>query len=128
MSFPSAERVVVDLPAIEPHHRGGLGTGSANGGVFSSLFDFTLGSTALLITPSRRSATVHLAIPFERALKGDSARCQAWIDRVASSLLFTSGTIRDANGTICSRAIGVISLGQEQSLVDRVRAFTDPKG
>lgn len=125
---PLAGRAIVELPVVGPAHRGGLGTRAINGGVLSAMFDFGLGSTSMFAMPLRRSATVQLSISFLRATEGESARCEAWIDRVASSLVFTTGIIYDARGMECARATGVVALGKEQPIDERSRIFGDRDG
>ena len=123
IGYERAERVVVTLSPVRPEHRGGLGTDAVNGGVLASMFDFASGCTSVLAPPLRRSATVQLAITFERAVRGDAARCEAWIERAARSMLFVSSHLLDGQGTVCGRCNGIVSLGPELSVDDWTRAL-----
>jgi len=107
------ERVVVDLPEVRPEHRGGLGTTAVNGMVLAGLFDLAVGSTVVLLDPRRRSATVQLSISFERAVFGQSARCEAWIDRAGQRTLFASAHILDDQGQVCARCQAVVAVSRE---------------
>ncbi|WP_171810285.1 PaaI family thioesterase, partial [Corallococcus exiguus] len=79
MSFPEGRMVVVELPEVQPQHRGGLGASAVNGGVLSALFDFAIGCTPALRDPTRRCATVQLSMSFERPATGNHLRVEAVI-------------------------------------------------
>ena len=118
IAYEEASRVVVTLSPVRPEHRGGLGTDAINGGVLAGMFDFAVGCTSALAPPLRRSATISLSITFERGVRGDSARCEAWVERAARTLVFVSSRILDGEGTVCARCNGIVSLGPELSLED----------
>lgn len=111
---------IISLPEVKDYQRGGLGTDAINGGVLSSMFDFATGCSALLVPPMRRNATVQLAIHFERAVRGNVARCEAVIDRAASNMLFVTSRMFDENGVVCSRCQGIVAMGK---LIDRAAWF-----
>ena len=117
------QRTVVTLSPVRPHHRGGLGSDAINGGVLASMFDFAVGCTSMLAPPLRRSATVQLSIAFERAVRGDHARCEAWIERATGGLVFVSSHLLDASGAVCARCQGIVSLGPAQSIEQWMRAL-----
>ena len=111
MSFPGGDRVMIELPEVLAAQRGGKGTDAINGGILAAMFDFAIGATALLAPPLRRNATVHLSIDYQRAVRGKSARCIAKLDRATRALAFASAEILDEHGASCSRATGLVSLG-----------------
>lgn len=112
----SPDGVTIALPEARNEHRGGMGTQAINGGVMSAMYDFALGNTGILVSPLRRYATVQISLSFERAVRGSSARCVATIDRATANVVFASARIFDADGTVCSRATGMLSLGREVSV------------
>lgn len=111
VSFPEGRKVVVSLPEVRPEHRGGLGSASAiNGGIIAAIFDLVLGCTPALLDPTKRCATLQLSMSFQRPLTGDSVRAEAEIDSHGKNTLFASACIKDAQGTVCARAQGVVRL------------------
>lgn len=110
MGFPTPDRVRAELP-VQDHHRGGLGTRAVNGAIISSLFDLVIGSTAALIDPTRRSATVQLSISFERPTVGDLIRAESQIDRAGKNLIFASAEMFDGEGRVSARCQGIVSFG-----------------
>ncbi len=124
----SPHAVTIVLAAVDNVHRGGMGSQAVNGGVLSAMFDFALGNVGILVEPLRRYATVQIALMFERAVRGGSVRCVASIERAAPNLVFASARILDENGTVCSRATGMISLGREVSLDEWCTAISSHGG
>ena len=94
-------------------HRGGLGTSAVNGLVLAGMFDLALGSTVVLVHPHRRSATIQLSMSFERAVFGNSARCEAVIDRLGQRTLFASARILDEQGVVCARCQAVVAVSRQ---------------
>ncbi len=111
-SFPSFEEVELLIDPLLPHHRGGLGTEAANGGILAAIFDFAIGCTPALVDPTRRSATLQLSMSFERPLTGNILRARGKIDRSGSAMLFASAVIYDQSGVPCARCQGVASLSK----------------
>lgn len=118
LGFPDTQTVEVRLPKVIGAQRGGKGSDAINGGVLAALYDFALGSTSLLLAPLRRSATVQLSMSFEKAVRGNSARCIAKMDRATKHLIFATAELFDEAGTMCSRGTGVISLGTPVSIAE----------
>lgn len=116
LSFPDAAICVVALPVVLARQRGGKGSDAINGGVLAALFDFAIGGTAMLAPPLRRNATAQLNLNYQRAVRGDSARCVARIDRVTKNLLFSSAELFDSQNEVCAKATGIVSLGSEITL------------
>jgi uncharacterized protein (TIGR00369 family) len=116
ISFPRGEHVLLELPEVRDHHRGGMGTAAVNGGVLAAMADFALGCTTVLSTPMRKNATIQLSITFERPTRGDSIRCEARLEATTKSVNFASARVFDAAGNLCARASAVVSLGPEESL------------
>jgi len=112
VSFPGGERVEIRVDQIKPEQRGGLGTSAVNGGVLAALFDFAIGVTPALIDPTRRSATMHLSMMFERPVQGDSLCVEAWVSSAARSVLFATAILRDSQGTECARCQGLVRTTQ----------------
>ncbi|HZH02213.1 MAG TPA: PaaI family thioesterase [Myxococcaceae bacterium] len=112
INFPSVDRVEVLLDSVQPEHRGGLGTSAVNGGVLAAIFDLAIGCTPALMDPTRRSATMHLSMNFERPVLGDSVRAEAWIDSAGSSTIFAGAQIYDAQGQVCARCQGVAKIAR----------------
>jgi uncharacterized protein (TIGR00369 family) len=111
VSFPEGRKVLVTLPEVLPHHRGGLGTASAiNGGIIAALFDLVLGCTPALLDPTRRCATLQLSMSFLRPLTGDTVSAEAEIDSYGKNTLFASGRVLDSQGNVCARAQGVVRI------------------
>ena len=112
VSFPSTEKVEVRIDPVRPEHRGGLGTSAINGGVLSAMFDLAVGCTPALLDPSRRSATVHLSINFERPVHGDAIRAEAWVESSGATTVFAGAAIYDGQGKICARCQGIAQLSK----------------
>lgn len=111
--FPEpADRVIVQVDPILPFHRGGLGTSAVNGGILSAMFDLVIGTTAALVDPGKRSATMQLSMTFERPVTGDRFTAEGWIDRAGGSTLFSSAVIKDQLGEICSRCTGLVRISK----------------
>jgi uncharacterized protein (TIGR00369 family) len=114
LSFPGGTQVEILLREIRPEQRGGLGSDAVNGGVLAAVFDVTLGCAAALIDPTRRSATIHLSMNFERAVRGSSLRGIGQIDTAGESVLFASARILDERGRACAHAQGVIRMSRSK--------------
>jgi uncharacterized protein (TIGR00369 family) len=112
LSFPSTDVVAAEIPEVQPQHRGGLGTSAVNGGVLAAVFDLVTGCTALLVDPSRRSATVQLSMSFERPVLGNSLRAEARIDTRGRRTLFVSALLFDAKGNACARCQAVVAIAR----------------
>jgi acyl-coenzyme A thioesterase PaaI-like protein len=111
VSLPDPTRVTIRVDSIPATMRGGIGDDSiVNGGVLSALCDALIGCTAGLVDPTSRSATVQLAIRFERPLLGELIEGEARVDRATSRLIFSSAEIRDGSGEVCVRCQGIASL------------------
>lgn len=111
LAFPEGRKVVVTLPELRPEHRGGVGSAAAvNGGILSAMFDLAIGTSAALVDPTRRCATVQLSMSFERAVTGDHLRVEAEVDSHTASLLFATARLYDAEGRMCARCQGVVKL------------------
>jgi acyl-coenzyme A thioesterase PaaI-like protein len=123
LSYPGADRALIELNGVRPEQRGGMGSAAVNGGVLAGMFDFAVGSTSLLAPPLRKSATVQLNMAFERAVRGDHARCEAVIERAAGSLLFITARISDGDGVVCARCLGMVTLGKPVTLEDWTRSL-----
>jgi len=109
--FPDLTRLRLRVASVPLAMRGGLGDDTVvNGGVLSALCDALIGCTCGLLDPSSRSATVQLAIRFERPLRGEVIEGEARIDRAAKRLVFASAEISDADGEVCVRCQGIASL------------------
>ncbi|CAM4450346.1 PaaI family thioesterase [Corallococcus exiguus] len=113
MSFPEGRKVVVELPEVQPHHRGGLGSSAVNGGVLAALFDIAIGCTPALRDTTRRCATVQLSMSFERPVTGNRFHVEAVIDNGGTSTLFASAKILDAEGRVCARCQGVVRVSSQ---------------
>ncbi|HEY0250533.1 MAG TPA: PaaI family thioesterase [Kofleriaceae bacterium] len=100
MVFPDTASVEVRLPKVSGPQRGGKGTDAINGGILAALYDFALGATSLLLLPTRRSATVQLSMSFEKAVRGNSARCVARMDRATKHLIFAAAELYDEAGVM----------------------------
>jgi uncharacterized protein (TIGR00369 family) len=110
--FPTPDRVEVALDEVRPEFRGGLGSEAVNGGVLAAMFDLVIGCTPALVDPTRRSATVQLSMSFERPVRGEQVVAEGWIDTAGTRTLFSSARILDANGQVCARCQGVVSISQ----------------
>jgi acyl-coenzyme A thioesterase PaaI-like protein len=109
--FPDLTRVVLRVDPVPLTMRGGLGDDAiVNGGVLSGLCDALIGCTCGLVDPASRSATVQLAIRFERPLRGDLIQGEARVDRASQRLIFSSAEISDASGEVCVRCQGIATL------------------
>ena len=109
--FPDLTRLLLRVDSVPPMMRGGLGDDAVvNGGVLSALCDMLIGCTCGLVDPSSRSATVQLAIRFERPLRGDLIQGEARVDRASKRLIFASAEISDSSGEVCVRCQGIATL------------------
>lgn len=109
--FPDRTRMLLRVDFVPPTMRGGLGDDSVvNGGVLSALCDVLIGCTCGLVDASSRSATVQLAIRFERPLRGDLIQGEARVDRASKRLVFASAEISDQGGEVCVRCQGIATL------------------
>jgi len=111
IAFPDTTRVKVAVDYVPINMRGGLGDDAVvNGGVLSALCDLAIGCTAGLVDPDSHSATVQLSIRFEHPLRGARIDGEARLDRATSRLVFASAEICDAEGRVCVRCQGIVSL------------------
>jgi uncharacterized protein (TIGR00369 family) len=109
--FPDLTRLRLRVDSVPSWMRGGLGDDAiVNGGVLSALCDVLIGCTCGLVNPTSRSATVQLAIRFERPLRGDLIQGEARVDRATQRLIFASAEISDSSGEVCVRCQGLASL------------------
>jgi acyl-coenzyme A thioesterase PaaI-like protein len=109
--FLSLARLRVTIDPLSEVHRGGIQGDAVNGGILSAMFDLALGLPGYYrCHPDGRSATVQLSMSFLRALRGPALHTEAWIERASSGLLFTSAETRDAQGTLCATAHGVVRM------------------
>lgn len=110
ISFPTTDRVRIEIDPLRTEHLGGMGMDVVNGGVLSAAFDLAIGCTGALVNPRLRNATTQLSIYFERPLRGRLLRAEAWINSKGKLLLFSSAEITDEAQRICARATGVVRL------------------
>lgn len=100
--------VCVELPVIQPQHRGGLGTRAVNGAVISGLFDCALGVAGLLQFPERRCGTTELSVKFLRPVLGEQVRVYAATIKAADNVAFVEGMLFSAEA-LCSTASGMVA-------------------
>jgi acyl-coenzyme A thioesterase PaaI-like protein len=102
--------VIVELPEILPHHRGGTTVTSVNGGVIAMICDVVVGLTIVGTgLPVRRGSGVgRLNIRMRRPIDGDSLRAAGFIQRIRRNLIYSRVEIRDALGTLCVDATGTV--------------------
>jgi uncharacterized protein (TIGR00369 family) len=110
ISFPTTERVRIEIDPLRTEHLGGMGSDVVNGGVLSAAFDLAIGCTGALVNPQLRNATTQLSLFFERPLRGRVLRAEAWINSHGKVLLFSSAEITDDAGRVCARGTGEVRL------------------
>jgi acyl-coenzyme A thioesterase PaaI-like protein len=108
--FSDADRVVVRIDQVQPHHRGGMGTDAVNGAILAGLFDVAIGIVGHLHAPGRRSGTTQLSIQFIRPLNGQSAVVSARLVKAGSNLVFATAEAADERGVQCARADGIVAV------------------
>jgi len=99
--------VCVELPRIEDHHQGGLGTRAVNGAVVSGLFDCALGVAGLLQFPGKRCGTTELSVKFLRPVLGEQVRVYAATIKAADNLAFVEGMLFSGTA-LCATASGMV--------------------
>ena len=78
-------------------------SGSAHGGLISTLLDTTMSRTALLSCDGEgRVVTVEIKVSFINPGRG-TLHCRAWPTHRAASLVFLEGEVRDAAGLLVAR-------------------------
>jgi len=78
-------------------------SGSAHGGLISTLLDTTMSRTALLSCDGEgRVVTVEIKVSFINPGRG-TLHCQAWPTHRDPSLVFLEGEVRDATGLLVAR-------------------------
>jgi uncharacterized protein (TIGR00369 family) len=111
VSFPDEHRLRIEVSHVPTSMRGGMGDDAVvNGGVLSALCDLMIGSTAGLVDPTTRSATVQLSIRFERPLRGPRIQGEARVDHSTGRTIFASGELSDDQGRVCVRCQGLATL------------------
>lgn len=111
LGFPDEQRLRIEVNQIPASMRGGMGDAAVvNGGVLSALCDLMIGSTAGLVDPGMRSATVQLSIRFERPLCGQRIEGEARVDHSTGRTIFASGELSDDQGRVCVRCQGLATL------------------
>ena len=112
--FSDADRVVVAIDPVQPHHRGGMGTDAVNGAILAGLFDVAIGIVGHLHAAGRRAGTTQLSIQFIRPLHGGSAVVSARLVKAGSNLVFATAEAADERGVQCARADGIVALVGEK--------------
>lgn len=110
ISFPTTDRVHIDIDPIRVEHLGGMGSDVVNGGVLAAAFDLALGCTGALVNPRLRNATTQLSMTFERPVRGKKLRVEAWINSAGKLLLFSGAELFDENDQLCARGTAVVRL------------------
>jgi uncharacterized protein (TIGR00369 family) len=111
LTFPDEHRLRIEVGQVAASMRGGMGDDAVvNGGVLSALCDLMIGSTAGLVDPGTRSATVQLSIRFERPLRGQRIVGEARVDHSTGRTVFASGELSDDQGRVCVRCQGLATL------------------
>lgn len=111
LTFPDERRLRIEVAQVTASMRGGMGDDAVvNGGVLSALCDLMIGSTAGLVDPGSRSATVQLSIRFERPLRGQRIVGEARADHSTGRTVFSSGELSDEQGQVCVRCQGLATL------------------
>ena len=110
ISFPTTDRVRIEINPLRTEHLGGMGSDVVNGGILAAAFDLALGCSGALVDPKLRNATTQLSITFERPVRGRLLRAEAWINSFGKLLLFSGGELTDDAGRVCARATGVVRL------------------
>ena len=78
-------------------------SGSAHGGLISTLLDTTMSRTALLSCDGEGlGVTVEIKVSFINPGRG-TLHCRAWPTNRAASLVFLEGEVRDATGLLVAR-------------------------
>ncbi len=109
--FLSTSRLRVTIDPLTDIHRGGIQSDAVNGGILSAIFDLALGLPGYYRGhPEGRSATVQISCNFLKGLRGPSLHTEAWIERATAGLLFNAAEARDAQGTLCATATGVVRM------------------
>ena len=124
-TFQRGEKVIIELGDIHAAKLGGKGSDAINGAMLSALFDCSIGCTPSLVAPLRRSATVELAIKFLRRTHGQSARCEAFVDRLTSTLVFATAYLYDEKGVRTAQCSGISALGKPRSFAELKAALQD---
>lgn len=110
--------VILDLPEILPHHRGGTTISSVNGGVIAMICDVAVGLTIVGTgLPIRTGSGVgRLSIRMRRPVEGDALRATGFIDRIRRNLIYARVEIRDTQGVLCVDATGTIYRSRDGAL------------
>lgn len=114
IEFPDTEHVRAVIDPVLDGHRGGLGSQALNGGVLAGLFDLTIGVCAALVDPAKKSATIQLAVQFERPVVGERISAEARIDRAGGTNIFASAQVFDEAGQVCARAQGIVRISRSR--------------
>jgi len=102
-------RATVD--PIELHHRGGgMGTPAVNGPTIAAIFDLVTGLTGYLQAPGQKVGVAQLNIQFLRPVLGDRFEIVGRPHKTGRSLVFVGCDLRDATGTVCAKADGIVSV------------------
>jgi len=98
------------IDPMRPHHRGGLGTGAANGAVMAALFDLVIGLAGYQHTLERRAGVAQLNIHYLRPVTGDRIEVTGTPIRVGRNLIFAEAKLQDEKGTICATCDGIVAV------------------
>jgi len=78
-------------------------TGSAHGGLITTLLDTTMSRSALLACDGEgRVVTIEIKVSFINPGRG-TLHCQAWPTHRSASLVYLDGEVRDASGLLIAR-------------------------
>ena len=105
---------IVEIPRIQPYHRGGTTVLSINGGVIAMVCDLSLGLTIMApgLPLAKGSGVGRLNIRMGRPIEGRSARAVATITAIRRNLIYARTVVQDEQGRDCVRAEGTIFRGR----------------
>jgi acyl-coenzyme A thioesterase PaaI-like protein len=110
LEFERVDRVRAVIDPVQPYHRGGMGTDAVSGVVLAGLFDLVIGTVGWLARPDGRTATVHLAMSFLRATRGNRVVVEGRLLRRGVNLVFASAESLDEAGEPTGRCEGICAV------------------
>lgn len=108
LELSNAPVIRVDLPEVQSHHRGGMGTEAVNGAVLAGLGDCALGVAGVLQFNGERSGTVEMSIKFLRPTVGHAVTAYAVALKRGGNVVFSEAELY-CEGQLCALATGLVS-------------------
>jgi uncharacterized protein (TIGR00369 family) len=108
LSDPEVPRAYID--ALQPFHRGGMGTDAVVGAVTAGMIDLVIGLTGYLRLGRQQVGVAQLNVNFVRPVRGTSLMAEGHPTRVGRRLAYIDAQLYDDQSRLCATGSGIVAV------------------